>query len=403
MSTTVYRARRLIDGISEAPLAEAVLVLEDGMIAAVGQGLPVPDRAKVHDLGDATLLPGLVDCHLHLPFDGSADPLASFAWLSVAAAVVVGLKNAQRLLRMGITTVRDVSTPHGISIGLRDAIDAGVARGPRILAAGTHICMSGGHGASFGLEADGPDEIRKAVRSQIKEGADFVKIMGTGGVYSLRQQPGAVQLFLDELKAAVETAHMAGCKVACHAEGEEGIRLALKAGVDTIEHGNLLTPELAEEMAGREVFLVPTAIAFKKVVESPNIPAAYIAKGRRMLEASYRCLRLAKEFGVKVAAGSDSGTGINLSWDDHSFVQELTLYLEVGNFPPMDVLKSATSMAARALGVEQVTGSLEPGKAADVVAVAGNPLENLAALKNPLLVLKGGQPVPLTGASGGAE
>jgi imidazolonepropionase-like amidohydrolase len=392
MTKSAYRARWIIDGVSDSPVKDGTLLIEDGKVLEVGTRLGLSEDLPVVDLGEATLLPGLIDCHVHLPFDGSADPVASLAKHSVPVGTLMAFNHAQNILRQGVTTVRDVSAPHGISIGLRDAIEAGIVTGPRILASGTHICMTGGHGADFGIEVDGPDEVRKAVRQQLKAGADLIKVMETGGVYSFRQQPDSVQLFIDELRAAVEVARYAGRRVACHAEGAEGIRMAVEAGVTTIEHGNLLTPELADLMARKDVYLVPTIIAFKTVSQSPDLPPDWYSKGERMIQASYNCIKLAKEYGVKVAAGSDVGTCMHLPWDTHPLMQEIRLIAEAGGFSAMQVIKSATTVAATALGVEDMLGSLQAGKAADVVAVSGNVLEDLGRLDSPLLVLKGGEP-----------
>src|SRR5581483_1515831 len=178
MTAAAYRARWLIDGIRDAPLRDATLLVEGGRVRGVTTDGTLPPGAEVVDLGESTLLPGLIDCHVHLPFDASADPVAALAKLSVPSATLRAYRHAHLSLQRGATTVRDVSSPHGIAIGLREAIESGVVDGPRILACGSHISITGGHGSAFGIEVDGVAEVRRAVRLQIKAGADLIKIMG---------------------------------------------------------------------------------------------------------------------------------------------------------------------------------------------------------------------------------
>ncbi len=390
MTTTAYRARWLIDGIRDAPLRDATLVVERGRILRVATDGGLPPGTDVVDLGDSTLLPGLIDCHVHLPFDASADPVAALAKLSIPSATLRAYRHAHLALERGATTVRDVSSPHGIAIGLREAIESGIVDGPRILACGSHISITGGHGNAFGIEVDGVAEVRKAVRLQIKAGADLIKVMGTGGVYSYRQLPESVQLLFDEVKAAVEVAHRAGRRVACHAEGAEGIAIALEAGVDTIEHGNHLSPELAKRMAELNAYLVPTVGAFRAVVASDNVPEEYRAKARRLVEASNNCLKYAQEYGVKVACGTDSGTAMNMPWTGHHLAQEIQYLVDIGGFSPMAAVRAATAVAARAIDLESRIGTLEADKLADFVVVSGHAIEDLNRLATPTWVVKEG-------------
>ncbi|TDD51818.1 amidohydrolase family protein [Nonomuraea terrae] len=390
MNRLVIASSRLFDGVSETPLDNAVLTIEDGVVAEVGTYADAPPAGAVH-LPDATILPGLVDCHVHLPFDASADPVASTMAKTVPAATLQAVRNAQTLLRHGVTTVRDVSSPHGIAIELRDAIAQGLLDGPDIRACGTHLTITGGHGCAFGIEVDSVDEIRTAVRTQIKAGADLLKVMATGGVYSLRQTPEDVQFSVTELRAAVDTAHERGLTVAAHSEGEDGIRTALEAGVDTVEHGNQLTPELAKRMIEQGAYLVPTVGAFTTVAASPDLPAPFLRKARQLVKQTERALAIAREHGVKVAIGSDSGTAPHLAWEDHPTAREAAYLVDMGGYAPVDALRSATLHGAQALRVADRKGSLEPGKDADVLVVAGDATADIAALTRPLVVVKRGR------------
>jgi imidazolonepropionase-like amidohydrolase len=388
-----YRARWVIDGVGSTALDNGAVVVEGDIILSVGT--EVPSDAEVVELGDATLLPGLVDCHVHLPFDGSTDPVAVFSRWSVAQATVMALKHAQINLRKGITTVRDVSTPHGISIALRNAIETNEVEGPRIVAAGTHICITGGHGSSFGVEVDGVEEMRKAVRGQFKAGADFIKLMGTGGVYSmgLRETPDQIQLLLDEMSTAVEVAHGFGRRVASHSEGAEGIKVALDAGVDTIEHGNHLSPELAEQMVAQGAFLIATVGAFRNNLGRTDIDPQYVLTSIDLAEASETALQIAHEHGVKVACGTDRGTAMQMPWSSDYYLDEIKFLVQLGGFSAMEALQSATRIGAEALDVDRITGTLEAGKKADLVAASGNLLEDLNSLARPVLVVKNGQQI----------
>lgn len=393
MSRLVISARWLYDGVSDAPVENAVLTIEDGAITDVASCSPSDVPADAVQVGDATILPGLVDCHVHLPFDASADPVAALLAMSVPAATLQGIKNAQTILRQGVTTVRDVSTPHGISLAIRDAVAHGWVDGPDVRACGTHLTITGGHGCAFGIEVDSTDAIRTAVRSQIKAGADLVKVMATGGVYSLRQTPEDVQFTVAELRAAVDTAHERGLTVAAHAEGEDGIRAALDAGIDTVEHGNQLTPELAKQMREQGTYLVPTVGAFTSVAASDDLPAPFLKKGRELVQQSERALGHARDHDVKVAIGTDIGTAMHLQWADHPAARETAYLVDMGGYAPLEALRAATLHGAEALRVADHKGSLEVGKDADVLVVAGDATTDIAALADPLMVVKGGRVV----------
>lgn len=389
---TAYRARWLIDGQSDDTLEGGVVIVEGRSVIAYGSSLPIPDDCSVVDLGSSTILPGLIDCHVHLPFDGSVDPVDRLSRWSVPQATIMALAHAQEALAAGITTVRDVSSPHRIAIALRETIAAGHVLGPRIVSAGTHLCMTGGHGSVFGVEVTGAVEMRRAVREQLRSGADFIKLMGTGGVYSmgLRESPDQIQLLEDEMRAAVDLAHGLGLKVASHSEGEAGIAVALDAGVDTIEHGNHLTPQLAQQMLRQGSVLVPTVGAFRNNIGSTELDPGYVEVSVALAKATESALRTARTHGVKVACGTDRGTAMNMPWSKPYFADEVRYLIELGGFSPMAAVQSATIRGAEALGVDQMTGSIAPGKRADLCVVRGNVLEDIRALEAPTLVLKEG-------------
>lgn len=392
MAIQAYRARWVIDGISDRPIENAVVLVEDGKIRSVGADPRLPPEAAVRDLGEATLLPGLVDCHTHWIMDGSRDPRAVLERETPIQSSIRAAGHAMETLRCGVTTVRDVGSAHGISLALRDAIAAGRLPGPRVYAAGTFIVMTGGHGYYFGREADGEAEVRKAVREQLKTGADLIKVMASGGVYSNREEPTAPQFTLAELRAAVEEARFAHARVAMHAEGAKGIENAIHAGADTIEHGQYLTEETAHRMADEGIFLVPTIFMFYSIAENggaAGVPEYAVVKAREIIGVHFRGFEAALKAGVKIAAGTDVG-GPLLRHHAFPLQDELLTTVKAG-LGPMEAIKSATSVAAEAIGGAGLFGSLKPGLSADLVGCEGNALKDLGCLKRLTLVVKEGR------------
>lgn len=393
MALRGYRARWVVDGTG-GPVRPGVLLLDGSTIVDVVGPDAAPSDADVEDLGDVALLPGLIDAHVHLIWAGAEpNPEEIRARESVPMAAIRAVRHAADTLRCGTTTVRDVGCPHGVAFAVRDAVEQGIVPGPRILASGAPLVMTGGHCHGMGIEVDGPYEARKAARQQLKEGADLLKMLATGGVYGLRHdEPWSPQLELDELRAAVAEARKAHRVAAIHAEGEEGIATAIEAGADTIEHGNQLTRELAETMARRGIFLVPTLAWFFNVAEAqpgPAFDAEYVRKGRMMAEASARAIALAKSAGVRIAAGTDTGAPLV----PHSSVRrEIELLVRLG-LTPHEAIQSATRVAAEALRLDRVIGTLEAGKLADVIAVGGDPTANPGTLYDLRLVMKDGEVV----------
>src|SRR5207247_6413263 len=306
----ILRGATLIDGTGAPPLRDRAVVLDDRRIAAVVPDHQARDGAAL-DLGGLTLLPGLINCHVHLCLSGDADPSRTLSDETYAATVVGAVVHARRTVEAGVTTVRDLGGREYAEIAVR----AGIIAGPRVLCAGRAVCMTGGHGwRMLGRQADGVDDVRKAVREQLRAGADVIKLVATGGVMTPGVDPRAAQLTLDELRAGVDEAHRARRRIAAHAMADEGIAWCLDAGIDTIEHGVFLTAALAARMATQGTALVATLIAPHAIVEgglAAGIPEFAVKKSSALRERHLESFRLALRAGVAIAAGTDAGTPLN--------------------------------------------------------------------------------------------
>ena len=387
-----YRAERVIDGVSEEVLENSAVVVEDGKIVSVVSTGELPRDTEVHDLGDATLLSGLIDAHVHLVWNASAEPHVLVEQESEALTALRCAENARRQLRAGVTTVRDVGSSSGLAIDISRAVELGLLPGPRVVASGRAIAMTGGHGWFIGREADGADAVRHAVREEIKSGAACIKLMASGGVYGSAEEPGSPQLSVDEMRAGVEEAHKAGKKVAAHAYSVAAINNALDAGVDSIEHGSFVDGKTAEKLRERDVYLVPTMSVYASMDEKgPELGAPdYIQrKTKDVLSATRQALRTALEAGVKIAAGTDCGAP---GHPHGTLPMELELMVEAGA-TPAQAIRFGTSAAADLLGLGEEVGTLEPGKRADLLAVAGDPLQDVRSLQDVLLVVAAGRHV----------
>ncbi len=387
--TTAYKAALVVDGVSEQPVEDGVVVIQDENIAFVGRGADLPPDADVVDLGDVTLLPGLIDAHVHLVWNASADPHELVAREERALTALRCAHSAALHLRAGVTTVRDTGATDALSVDVARAVELGVLPGPRVIAAGRVVAMTGGHAWFLGREADGPDAVRHAVRDELKGGASCIKFMASGGVYGHAEEPGAPQLTVEEMRAGVEEAHKAGRKVAAHAYSVEAISNALDAGVDSIEHGSFLDAKTAERMREEGVYLVPTISVYAAMyAKGPELgtPEYIRRKTPEVLDASREAFRMALEVGVPIAAGTDCGAP---GHPHGSLPEELRLMVEAGA-TPMQALRFGTAAAAELLGIGEELGTLEPGKKADLVAVAGNPLQDIGALREVRLVLRNG-------------
>jgi imidazolonepropionase-like amidohydrolase len=392
MERMILAGAMLIDGSGAPPVAGRAVVVEQGRITAVVGASEAPSGTTVR-LDGLTLLPGLINCHVHVCLGAEADPARVMAAEPYAATVIKAVLRARQTVEAGVTTVRDLGGRDYAELSVRDAVRHGLVAGPRMLCAGRGICMTGGHGwQMIGREADGPDEVRKAVREQLRAGADVIKIFATGGVMTPGVDPNAAQLTLDEVRAAIEEARKAGRRTAAHAQGSDGIAHCLQGGITTIEHGIFLTEALAERMAHDGVALVPTLIAPHAIAAggvAAGIPEFAVRKSLAVRDRHTESFRLALRLGVPIAIGTDAGTPLN---PHGSLVPELELMVKAG-LAPLAAIQAATATAARALGLEHETGRVAPGLAADLVAVAGDPAERIQALDDVRLVLAQGRTI----------
>lgn len=390
MDRLILTGATLIYGTGAEPVTERAVVIERGRISAVIPEGRHPADATVVSLEGLTLLPGLINCHVHLCLGGEADPVKTLGEDSPATTAIKTVLRARQTVAAGVTTVRDLGGRDGVAIALRDAVRARLVPGPRILAAGRGICMTGGHGWRFGREADGPDDVRKAVREQLRAGADVIKILATGGVMTPGVDPGSPQLTPEEIRAAIEEAKKAGRRIAAHAQATEGIAACVDAGITSIEHGIFLTEPIAQRMAKEGIALVATLVAPEQIVThgvAAGIPEFAVRKSEAVRGRHTESFQMAMRLGVPIAAGTDAGTPLN---PHGSIVPELLLMVKAG-MPPLEVVRSATSVASRVLGLEDEVGCIAPGLAADLIAVGGNPGERIEALDDVRLVVAKGE------------
>jgi imidazolonepropionase-like amidohydrolase len=407
-TVTLVQAGHLLDHPGQTPRAASTLVVSDGKIVAVLDGFIGTEKyagAKIIDMRERFVLPGLIDSHVHLTSDraGSDGQLAGVTD-STASFAYEAQMNAMKTLRAGFTTVRNLGDADtGITLALRDSIAKGWVQGPRIIDAGTSISTTSGHmdgrlgyadwvqhGVNTTNLCDGIESCRKAVRLQIGRGVDVIKIATTGGVNSIVGAGIKQQMFEDEAKALIDTAHLYGKKVAVHAHGDDGIDLALAAGADSIEHGTMITEQSIKLFLKSGAYYVPTLSTINGYIERiKNNPDAYSPSVRAKidwrLKVTGQALKLAHAKGVKIAFGTDAGVSKHGRNAD-----EFELMVKFG-MTPAEAIKAATVNAADLLGVTAVAGTLDIGKSADMIAVDGDPLKDIKLLKEVRFVMKSGQ------------
>lgn len=402
---TALKAAHLFDGKSKTLLPNGIVLIEGNTITAAGSNIPIPEGTRIIDLGDATLSPGFMDAHTHLTLDyysQSYDELRLQRLEETTPQMAFNsIPRARATLQAGFTTVRDVGSAFFVDVALRDAIAHGIVEGPRMLVATNGVGATGGHfdrsdgfrDGLFGRQldytdgiADGPEEIRKAIRYEVKNGADVIKAAVSGGVLSLTDEVDVPQFSAEEIKVLVEEAHRLRKKVAVHCHGDEAAREAINAGVDSIEHGSFMKPETLTLMKQKGTWLTPTLIAAESILgRIDQYPPAVQAKARAAVAMRSEMFRNALKIGVKISFGTDAGV-----YPHGQNAKEFALMTGLG-MQPIAALISATSADADLLGMAAKVGTLEKGKLADIVAMPGDPTADITATERVVFVMKDGQ------------
>ncbi|HYD69503.1 amidohydrolase family protein [Azospirillum sp.] len=390
----LFRGGLVFDG--RGALLENHAVLLDG--ARIRRVAPLAEFAgwtgPVVDTSGCTLMPGLIDCHIHLCYTGSPDPRGTMQKMSPAQLVLTILANAQISLRSGVVAVRDCGGKDHLEFAVRDAIEMGVFPGATIRAAGRMICMTGGHGNHIARVADGVDDVVKAVREQVHAGCDLVKLMATGGVMTPGVDPQDAHYTAEEMNAGVHEAKRFRRKTASHAQGTQGILNAVRAGIDSIEHGIFMDERCLEEMLAAGTFLVPTIAAVKNILDHADqgIPAYVVDKARSVAERHQASFRMYQKAGGRIALGTDAGTPFNTHGAN---ARELAYMVDWG-MTPTEALVAGTSQGADLMGLDHRIGTIAEGLMADLLLVRGNPaadIEAAADRTNHVEVYKAGLPM----------
>jgi imidazolonepropionase-like amidohydrolase len=380
MKPIAIRSVRVIDGTGQT-IERATVIVRGTAIAAVGSGrdLSIPLGATKIDGRGLTLLPGLIDCHVHLCLGAEPDVIDAITKETPALTLLKSSRSARQTLEAGFTTVRDVGSRDHSIFALQQAIGDGLVPGPRIVGAGLAICMIGGHARFIGQEVEGVHQVRAAVRAQISAGAAVIKVIASGGVLTPGTSPDQAQMTVEELQAAVEEAQRAGRKVAAHAHGSSGMKNAVRAGVHSIEHATLMDEEAAIMMKQQGVFMVPTLSALATTAACRlgcGVPDSARDKAKAMTKRHARSFKNALRHGIQIAMGTDAGTPFNFHGEN---AQELERMVAFG-MTPMEAIMASTSAAARLIGIHDSVGTIEKGKQADLLLIAGNPLKGISLI-----------------------
>jgi len=383
----------LWDGTRSDPRPADVAIIDGRVRMVLPAGSAADDDAVIVDLHGAFVQPGLIDMHVHLVWSGGADPATEVAAAGEQATTVRAYLNARAQLEAGITTVRDLGSNWDIAISTGRAVDRGDLEGPTIIASGRTVIMTGGHDPFWGIFSDGPEEVVRSVRHQAMIGAGVIKLAATGGVYgrSEGESIGHGELTRDEIAAAVTEAHRRGLRVAAHAVGRQGIKDAVAAGVNTVEHGNFLDEETIAAMVSAGTALCPTLAIYRTIAQNADgdIPAYASAKAKMAAAAHQESFRMAMEAGVDIVAGTDAGS---CRTPHPALVDELIVMHSYG-MATEAVLRAATSTAAKVLGREGDVGVVEPGAVADLLILDGDPFQDFEKLRSPRAVVRAGLPV----------
>ena len=383
MNKLVIHAKIMIDGISDTPKKDQLITIEDDKITSIENYHKTEDEV----IEVNTITPGFFNCHVHIMYPVGFGANKEFTLMEKA---FYAQKHCKEYLQSGVTFIRVVGTEENYDLQIKEAIQNDVIQGPHMYCAGKMICMTGGHGWQEGIEADGKDACLKAIRTQLKAGVDLIKMMATGGVMTKGVEPGNAQFTVDEMKIMVEEAHKAGRKTATHAQGLQGIKNALYAGVDSIEHGCFLDDECLELMKQQNTFLVPTLCAPQCIIDKgvENGVAKYaVDKTLKVKDAHVENVKKAYDKGIQIALGTDAGAPFNYH-NNTAYEMELLARL---NIPNMDILKIATINSAKCVGVEKDYGSIEVGKQADLVCLEENPLDNISNVRKINRVIQSGK------------
>ena len=379
---TIFRNGNVIIGNGES-VEKGAVAINGNIIAFVGETKKIrpSTKDKVFDISGKSILPGLIDAHVHLCLDGSPDPMTSVAKDSTPQLTLKAANHARQTLDAGVTTIRDMGGRDYVDLAIRDGIESGLLQGPRMICSGKLVCMTGGHGWQFGREASGIDDVREAVREQLKMGVNFIKMIATGGVMTKGVEPGATQFTLEELLAGVEEAKKAGRRTATHAQGTEGIKNSLWAGVNSIEHGFFLDDEAIELMLEMNAYLVPTLNAPYQIIRGGvrrGVPRYAVDKSKAVMKSHFQSVRRAYKSKIPIAMGTDAGTPFNCHGENS---KEMELLVKAA-MTPMEAIVATTKIASEVLALEKKVGTLEKGKLADLIIVDGNPLKDIRLLQD---------------------